>query len=85
MKLTICILLILTAVTVYPKDPAKPALPVKQICPVNGEELIPGKIITITNDNRIYQVCCKYCQKKFLKNPEKYKKYGKDMITNKGK
>jgi len=45
------------------------------ICPVSGEfisDVGDGKGVQIEHEDKIYNVCCKFCAKDFRKDPEKF-------------
>lgn len=48
----------------------KEGKPLNAVCPVSAEEI--DDPVLVKYDNKIYQLCCKSCLKKFKKDPEKY-------------
>ena len=43
-----------------------------KICPVSGEKIKEGEVYQVEHEGKIYNLCCKACQKDFKKDPGKY-------------
>lgn len=43
-----------------------------KICPVSGERLNEGSIVTYEYKGKIYSFCCPMCVEEFKKDPERY-------------
>jgi YHS domain-containing protein len=54
-----------------PDDAAKPLLAINTKCPVSGED-VDAKVISLF-ETKAVGFCCEDCQKKFLKDPSKFK------------
>ncbi|HEV8378232.1 MAG TPA: hypothetical protein VGP99_05240 [Tepidisphaeraceae bacterium] len=54
-----------------PDDAAKPLLAINTKCPVSGED-VDAKVISLF-ETKAVGFCCEDCQKKFLKDPTKFK------------
>lgn len=43
-----------------------------KICPVSGEALMEGQEAQVEHNGKIYNLCCKACEKDFTKDPESF-------------
>ncbi|MBI4398272.1 MAG: YHS domain-containing protein [Candidatus Omnitrophica bacterium] len=73
MKKWIVTLVVLFAVSSTQGAWAQEAAPAtNMVCPVSGEKGMAGKESYVEHKGKQYMLCCKMCEKDFLKDPDTY-------------